>query len=53
MLEIGYLFSLYAQCRLLIVAFKKEALMSWFFVDFRSGVLFFMVILVIFKCKNW
>ena len=30
----------------------KAALLFWFFGDFRCGALLFMVILVIYKCKN-
>ena len=31
---------------------SKAALLFWFFGDFRSGALLFMVIHVIYKCKN-
>ena len=31
----------------------KAALLFWFFGDFRCGALLFIVILVIYKYKNW
>ena len=36
-----------------IVGRPKSALLSWFFGDFRCGALLLMVILVIYKYKNW
>ena len=35
-----------------IAGHPKVALLFWFFGDFRSGMLLFMVILVIYKYKN-
>ena len=35
-----------------IAGCPKAALLIWFFVDFKCGVLLFMVILVIYKYKN-
>ena len=36
----------------LIAGRPKAAILFWFFGDFRSGALLFMIILVIYKYKN-